>query len=192
MQGRRCGARLALPFRGFERPRNSPVDCFQRERAGRPSLVAARSADGRGRSQKPPLCKGVRAPGEMSGGHFSARTGRQAPVGGRRPEGLYMGPGERDFLAAWFQTHRRPRKRAADSAALGFFESVRAGRACTNVQRRDCWKQMNFAAVHVAHGLARSKVEAILPAAKLVASRLNLTIPKGLANSPWRTMPPRD
>ena len=93
-------------------------------------------------------------------------------------------------MAAWFQTHRRPRKRAADSAALGFFESVRAGRACTNVQRRDCWKQVNFAAVHVAHGLARSKVEAILPAAKLVASRLNLTIPKGLANSPWRTMPP--
>ena len=99
---------------------------------------------------------------------------------------------ERYFLAAWFQTHRRPRKRAADSAALGFFESVRAGRACTNVQRRDCWKQVNFAAVHVAHGLARSKVEAILPAAKLVASRLNLTIPKGLANSPWRTMPPCD
>ena len=105
--------------------------------------------------------------------------------------GFFLGePGERDFLAAWFQTHRRPRKRAADSAALGFFESVRAGRACTNVQRRDCWKQVNFAAVHVAHGLARSKVEAILPAAKLVASRLNLTIPKGLANSPWRTMPP--
>ena len=27
---------LAFPFRGFERPENSPVDCFQRERAGRP------------------------------------------------------------------------------------------------------------------------------------------------------------
>ena len=70
---------------------------------------------------------------------------------------------ETGFLAAWFQTHRRPRKRAADSAALGFFESVRAGRACTNVQRRDCWKQVNFAAVHVAHGLARSKVLRTMP-----------------------------
>ena len=42
------------------------------------------------------------------------------------------------FLAAWFQTHRRPRKRAADSAALGFFESVRAGRgnfACGKIGR---------------------------------------------------------
>ena len=27
---------FAFPFRGFERPENSPVDCFQREWAGRP------------------------------------------------------------------------------------------------------------------------------------------------------------
>ena len=31
-----------LPFQGFERPENSPVDCFQRERAGRPRIAVSR------------------------------------------------------------------------------------------------------------------------------------------------------
>ena len=35
-QGVKNGESKSLPLEGFERPGNSPVDCFQRERAGRP------------------------------------------------------------------------------------------------------------------------------------------------------------
>jgi hypothetical protein len=54
------------PPEGFERPENSPVDCFQRGRAD--------EAHGQGRE-----APGFERLGEQPGGLFSARTGRQAP-----------------------------------------------------------------------------------------------------------------
>ena len=64
-------AHPCLPcVRGIERPKNSTVCCFKRDRAGRPPSVA--------------------------------ESRRGCPIGE---------PLEREFLAAWPKTHRRPRKR---------------------------------------------------------------------------------
>jgi ferredoxin len=62
------------PPEGFERPENSPVDCFQREQAD--------EAHGQGRE-----APGFERLGKQSGGLFSARTGRQAPGQGFKTTG---------------------------------------------------------------------------------------------------------
>ena len=151
------GVRLppkAFPFRGFERiQKPSPLGgssarkttqwvVFSENGPAGPRTVAARRADGRGRLPSLPLWGRCPRRGRMRS--FPALL----PI--RITHATRQGDWGTYFLAAWFQTHRRPRKRAAGSAALGFEESARAGRACNTLQWRDCCKQVNHAAAHPA------------------------------------------